>query len=133
MTAGLDTSFIIRLLTGDPPEQAAKAQEMLERCCERCERPIVTDMVVVEAYFALQSYYQVPKAEALKALQSLLESGDVEPVGFALDIMKSTPNLANAKPGFVDRIIHAEIRSKGGQLLTFERASTKLTAAKVLR
>lgn len=132
MTAGLDTSFIIRLLTGDPPEQAAKAQEALERCIERGERPMITDMVVVEAYFALQSYYQVPKAEALKALQHLLESGDVEPVGFALDIMKSTPNLANAKPGFVDRIIHAEIRSNGGQLLTFERASAKLTATKVL-
>jgi len=132
MTVGLDTSFIIRLLTGDPPDQAAKAQEVLQSCIDRGERPMVTDIVIVEAYFALQSYYQVPKADALKALQHLLESGDVEPVGVALDILKNTPNLANAKPGFVDRIIHAEIRSHNGQLLTFEKAATKLTATKVL-
>jgi len=132
MISGLDTSFIIRLLTGDPPEQAGKAQEWLERCLQRGDRPTISDMVVVEAYFALQSYYHVPKAEALKALRRLLESGDVEPIGFALEIMKNTPNLANAKPGFVDRIIHAEIRSQGGQLLTFEKAASKLPMSKVL-
>lgn len=132
MICGFDTSVVIRLLTGDPPEQAAIAQEELDRCIQRGERPVVTDMVVVEAYFALQSYYEVPKAEALKALQQLLESGDVEPVGFALEVMKRTPDLAKAKPGFVDRIIHAEIRGRGGRLLTFEKAATKLTATRVL-
>lgn len=131
MTSGLDTSFIIRLLTGDPPDQAARAQEWLERCIQRGDRPRVSDLVVVEAYFALQSYYQVPKAEALLALRKVLESGDVEPAGFALEVLQNTPNLANAKPGFVDRIIHAEIRSQNGQLLTFEKAAVKLPATKV--
>ena len=132
MSSGLDTSFIIRLLTGDPPDQAARAQAMLERCIERGQRPLVTDLVVVEAYFALQSHYQVPKAEALEALLRLLQSGDVKPVGFALEIMKSTPNLAMAKPGFVDRIIHAEVHSHNRRLLTFEKAATKLASTTVL-
>lgn len=132
MTVGLDTSFLIRLLTGDPPDQAARAQEALQRCRERGERILVTDLVVIEAYFALQSYYQVPKAEALDALQRVLESGDVEPTGFALEIMRTTPNLAKSKPGFVDRLIHAEVRSHQGRLLTFEKAAAKLAAAKVL-
>ncbi len=132
MTSGLDTSFLIRLLTGDPPQQAAKAQEWLDRCLERGERPRVSDIVIVEAYFALQSHYGVPKAEALNALRRLLESGDVEPSGFSLDVLQNTPNLANAKPGFVDRIIHAEVRSHGGQLLTFEKAAGKLSATKIL-
>lgn len=132
MTVGLDTSFLIRLLTGDPPDQAAKAQEWLESSLRRGDRPRVIDLVIVEAYFALQSHYQVPKAEALKALQRLLESGDVEPVGFALEIMRTTPNLANAKPGFVDRLIHAEVRSHRGKFLTFEKAAAKLPGAKVL-
>jgi predicted nucleic acid-binding protein len=132
MISGLDTSFIIRLLTDDPPDQAAKAREWLERCLQRGDRPKVTDMVIVEAYFALQTHYSVPKAEALHALQQLLESGGVEPAGFALGVMQKTPNLASAKPGFVDRLIHAEIRSHGGQLLTFEKASSRLPATKVL-
>jgi predicted nucleic acid-binding protein len=132
MTSGLDTSFLIRLLTDDPPEQAAKAREWLERCLQRGDRPKVTDMVIVEAYFALQTHYSVPKAEALQALQQLLESGDVEPVGFALGVLQKTPNLASAKPGFVDRLIHAEFRSHGCQLPTFEKAAARLPATKVL-
>ena len=132
MTSGLDTSFIIRLLIGAPPEQAAKAQESLARCLERGDRPKVTDLVIVEAYFALQSHYHVPKTEALRALQHLLESGDVEPVGFALEVLQKTPGLASAKPGFVDRVIHAEIRNHGAQLLTFEKAAARLPGTKVL-
>ncbi len=132
MTSGLDTSFLIRLLTGDPPDQAARAHDWLQRCLERGERPRVSDIVIVEAYFALQSYYGVPKAEALKALRQLLESGDVEPVGLALGVLQNTVNLASAKPGFIDRLIHAEIRSDGGQLVTFEKAAAKLPATKVL-
>jgi len=132
MTSGLDTTFIIRLLTGDPPDQAAKAQDGLERCLQHGDRLKVTDIVIIETYFALQSHYQVPKTEALQALRKLLESGDVEPIGFALEVLQKTPNLASAKPGFVDRIIHAEIRSHGCELLTFEKASSKLPATKVL-
>ena len=60
------------------------------------------------------------------------ESGDVEPVGFSLDVLQNTPHLATAKPGFVDRLIHAEIRSQGGQLLTFEKAAAKRSATKIL-
>jgi predicted nucleic acid-binding protein len=132
MTFGLDTSFIIRLLTGAPTDQAAKAQEWMERCQQRGVRPKVSDIVIVEAYFALQTHYHVPKEEALGALRLLLESGDVEPVGFALEVLRDTPNLAKAKPGFVDRIIHAEARSTGSQLLIFEKAVARLAGTKVL-
>jgi predicted nucleic acid-binding protein len=132
MTSGLDTSFTIWLLTDDPPDQAARARQSLEQALQRGEKPRVTDLVIVEAYFALQTHYSVPKTEALRALRQLLESGDVEPVGYALEVMQKTPNLASAKPGFVDRLIHAEIRSQGGQLLTFEKASGRLPGTKVL-
>lgn len=132
MSSGLDTTVIIRLLIGDPPSQAAKARQWLEQCLQHGQPPKVADIVIVEAYFALQSHYQVPKAEALAALRNLLESGDVEPIGFALEVMQKTSGLANAKPGFVDRLIHAEIRSHGCQLLTFEKASSKLPGTKVL-
>ena len=132
MTFGLDTGFIIRLLTDDPADQAARARQWLEQSLQRGEKPRVTDLVIIEAYFALQTHYSVPKAEALRALRQLLESGDVNPVGFALEVMQKTPNLATAKPGFVDRLIHAEIRSQGGQLLTFEKASARLAGTRVL-
>ena len=132
MKFGLDTSFVIRLLIGEPTDQAETAQEWMERCQQLGVRPKVTDIVIVEAYFALQTHYEVPKPVAWEALQKLLESGDVEPNGFALEVMRNTPNLAKAKPGFVDRIIHAEARSAGAQLLTFEKAAARLSETKVL-
>jgi hypothetical protein len=86
----------------------------------------------METYFALQSHYRVPKKEALDTLRLVLESGDVEPVGFALDILQKTRNLASSKPGFVDRVIHAQIQGLGAKMLTFEKAASKLPGTRVL-
>jgi predicted nucleic acid-binding protein len=132
MSWGLDTTFLIRLLTEDPPGQAEIAKAELSRCLSEGERPKVTDLVVMETYFALQSHYRVPKKEALDVLRLVLESGDVEPVGFALDILQRTRNLASSKPGFVDRVIHAQIQSLGAKMLTFEKAASRLAETRVL-
>jgi predicted nucleic acid-binding protein len=129
---GLDTTFLIRLLTDDPPEQAQVAKEELSRCLAAGERPKVTDLVVMEAYFALQTHYSVPKRETLDALQLVLESGDVDPIGFALDVLQRTRNLASAKPGFLDRVVHAQIQALGAKMITFEKAASKLPGVRVL-
>ena len=93
---------------------------------------ISSDLVVAEAYFALQTHYGVPKKEALAALREFLESGDVSPIGRALDVLRSLERPASAKPGFIDRVIHAEISSKGGRLATFEKSAAKLPGTIVL-
>ncbi|SRR5260370_3763678 len=132
MNWGLDTTFLMRMLTEDPPDQAEIAKQWLSRCLADGKRPKVTDLVVMEAYFALQAHYQVPKREALGALRMLLESGDVEPVGFALDVLQKTHNLASSKPSLVDRVIHAQIRALDAEMLTFEKAASKLPMTRVL-
>lgn len=54
MTIGLDTSVVVRLLIGEPVEQAAAARRLLD------EQPrgscAISDMVVGEAYFALRHH-----------------------------------------------------------------------------
>ena len=132
MKHGLDTSVVVRLLTGDPPEQAAVAAEWIARCRSRGDLPSVSDLVIAEAYFALQTHYRVPKREALAALRELLESGDVTPAGHALRVLRETPSPASAKPGFVDRLVHAEIHESGGRMLTFEKTGGKLANTLVL-
>ncbi len=62
----------------------------------------------------------------------LLESGDVTPTGRALDVLHSLDRPASAKPGFVDRLIHAEIHSMGGKLATFEKSAARLPDVIVL-
>ncbi len=130
MTFGLDTSVVMRLLTGDPPDQARSAADFLFAAKASGDRLLVTDLVIAETYFALHAKYAVPKAEALLRLRQFLESGDVE-TGDVAQIMK-TPNLGSAKPGFVDRLIHASYGRDEARLVSFEKSAGKLAGAKVL-
>ena len=130
MTHGLDTLVVMRLLTGDPPDQAEVAATFLAESKAAGDRLLVTDLVIAEVYFALHSKYKVPKAEALQRLREFVESGEVE-AGVAARVLR-TPNLASAKPGFVDRVIHATYSNDQARLVSFEKSVSKLAGAKVL-
>lgn len=132
MKWGLDTTIVVRLLSGDPPGQAEIARQTLASLKAGGEIPMVDDLAVAEAYFALWYHYGIPKAEVLAALKRLLESGDVIPTGLAANILK-IEHLAAAKPGFVDRLIHAGYQQRNTTLITFERASARLPGVRVLR
>jgi hypothetical protein len=79
---------------------------------------------------ALHATYQVPKSEALFRLRQFLESGEVETESAAA--VMATPNLASAKPGFIDRLILSRYAREEARRVSFETAATKLNGAKVL-
>ncbi len=130
---GLDTSVVLRLLLGEPPEQAEAAARALVLAKMNGASVFVSDIVVLEAYFALQTAYNVSKKAALLALAGMFNSGAVqpEPGGCAQGILNACLESAS-KPGFADRMIHARYRSHGAKMLTFEKASAKLSGAEVL-
>jgi predicted nucleic-acid-binding protein len=124
-SAALDTSVVLRLLTGVPDEQAQRALTELTERLRAGARVFVSDMVLSEAYFALQHHYNVPKGEALRLLAVFLAESGVTPTGSAASVL-ATPHLATAKPGFVDRLIHADSLRAADELLTFETAARRL-------
>jgi predicted nucleic-acid-binding protein len=128
---GLDTTVVVRLLVGEPVAQARRARTFLDELFETGEQAAVSDLVVSEVYFALHYHYQVPKAEALASLRSLLHSGEVKGTGAAPIVLK-TKNLASAKPGFVDRLIHQGYAAEGQGMATFEKKSRRLAEVRVL-
>lgn len=130
---GLDTSVVLRLLVGEPEEQAETATEAILRTRQGGAQAMVSDLVVMEAYFALQAAYQVPKKAALSALARMFDSGDIqpEPGGCAPTILHECLK-STSKPGFVDRMIHAQYRRHGAGLATFEKASSKMQGVTVL-
>jgi predicted nucleic-acid-binding protein len=131
MSVGLDTSVVLRLLTGTPEDQASRAlADIQERIC-RSEVIVVSDLVVAEAYFALHYHYHVPKADALRLLEAFLAEPGISALGYVTSVL-ATPNLATANPGFVDRLIHAEYKAKAGRMLTFEKKAARLAAVDVL-
>ena len=100
MTAGLDTSVVVRLLTGEPEALAVVALRYLQDQLRAGERVLVSDWVVAEAYYALQHHYKVSKKETLDALRSFLDTPGVEGTGEVSDVI-TTPGLESAKPGFI--------------------------------
>ncbi len=134
MKVGLDTSVVVRLLTGEPVELAERALAAVTRITstEGC-LVAVSDLVVAETYYALQFHYRVPKAAALFALRSLLTSPGFAPTRRLTEILE-TPKLEAAKPGFVDRLIRAEYLDSGaGEVLTCEKDAGRLPNMRVIR
>lgn len=133
VNVGLDTSVVIRLLVGRPPGQTLRAVAFLDDLARRGDRAVVSDLVLAEAYFALQHHYGVSKADALSGLRRLFADREIAPLGVAADVL-ATNGLASAKPGFVDRLIHRTyVAASGGRMATFERAAAKLASVTLLR
>ena len=68
MSAFIDTNIIVRHLTGDPPEMAQRATRFL--ASER--ELLLTDLVVAETVYVLESFYRAPRSQIAEALRSLL-------------------------------------------------------------
>lgn len=127
----LDTSVLLRLLVGVPEDQSLAAQNFLEGQLNAENRVFVNELVLAEAYFALQAFYQLTRHDALEALRLFtLHSGVT--VSPKIAAILAQPNLAAAKPGFVDRMIHGICEANEQTLVTFEKAAKKLSSTHLL-
>lgn len=127
----LDTSVLLRLLVQEPLPLFHLAAQFVEAQLEAQVPVHISDLVLAEAYFALQSFYQLPKADALKAIESFVETSGVTITPSARAVL-ALPHLATAKPGFVDRLIHGSSHAEKRTLVTFEKAAKKLPDTVVL-
>ena len=133
MRYGVDTSVVLRVLTGKPESLAAVVRTRLEGLWLDGAVLDVCDLVVSETYFALQHSYRLSKERALNALVKL----SVHP-GFRLSshaiAALQTPNLATAKPGFLDRVIHGTyVTDDESVMLTCEKDARKLADVEVVK
>lgn len=131
MTAGLDTSVVLRLLLGQPADQTARAVAFLDELARQGHHAVVADLVVAEVYFALQYHYGVSKKDALVGLRRLFADGEIKPLGVVAEVL-AVSGIASAKPGFVDRLIHGAYVATAGEMVTFEKAANKLKSVRVL-
>jgi predicted nucleic-acid-binding protein len=92
---------------------------------------LISNLVIAEAYFACQHHYGITKADVIVGLHSLLSKRTflVHPDALAL---LAQEGIASAKPGFLDRLIHAEYAELGAPLAIFEKAARKLPGTRFL-
>jgi predicted nucleic acid-binding protein len=80
VSAFVDTNVLVRHLTGDPAEMAARATAYLSS-----ERELfLTDLVVAETVSVLESFYEAPRPEVAGAIRALLSLSSVICVDAAL-------------------------------------------------
>jgi predicted nucleic-acid-binding protein len=130
--AALDTSVVMRLLTGQPSELAHVARVYLAETEQLKAKVYVPNLVIMEAYFACQHHYHMPKAAAIQGLHTLLSQPTFAVYPQLLTLL-ATDGLATAQPGLLEQLIHAEARSAHLSLVTFEKAAARLPHTQVLR
>jgi len=64
----VDTNVLVRHLTGDPADLAARATAYLGSVREL----LLTDLVAAETVYVLESFYEAPRNEVATALRSLV-------------------------------------------------------------
>lgn len=130
MTYGCDTSFLMRILTNHPVPLAAKVIAETDKRIKSGDVFEISDLTLSEAYFSLQASYGVSKADALTLLRMISEAAGFTVSDHARGIL-ALPNLATAKPGFVDRLIHGTYFSEGNKTVACEKSFRKLSLTEV--
>lgn len=131
MSIGLDTSVVLRLLTGVPAKQADAARRMLAASRDTV---CVSDLVVSESYFGLRHHYAVPHAEAAHAMAALLDDPRVQCTGVARRVFldATAGAMPRATPGMMDQLILADYRAELCTVMTFDRELAKADGAQLV-
>jgi predicted nucleic acid-binding protein len=68
VSAFVDTNILVRHLTGDPPQQAARATRFLAEADEL----LLADLVVAEVVYVLESFYEVPRPKVADLVRAII-------------------------------------------------------------
>jgi len=128
---GIDTSVLVRLLTGVPEADFARSVQGLSVLVrDEGAGVVVSNQVIGEAYIAVQHHYGVTRADARTGLLHVLRSGLVSPLNGTrvLDAIGSTGGA-----GLVDRLIADDYSREDLDVLTLDRAMASLPRVRILR
>ena len=127
---GIDTSVLVRLLTGDPPADFDRCADALRHLIEAEDAVILaSNQVIGEAYIAVQHHYGVSRAEARSGLLDVLRSGLVAPLN-GRPVLSAIE--ASDSPGLMDRLIANHYGDHALEVLTLDRRMASLPGARLL-
>jgi len=126
---GIDTSVLVRLLTGEPPDTFSYCERALRTLAESGAEVLASNQVIGEAYVTVQHHYGVSRTAARAGLLYVLRSGLVAPLnGKAV----FTALEAAGGPGLFDRLIADDYARADLHVLTLDRKMAGLPDAQLL-
>ena len=108
---GIDTSVLVRLVTGDPPETFNHCVQELSKLVAQGDEVFASNQVIGEAYIAIQHHYGIDKDSVRAELANALRSGLVAPLnGRAIvDLLESSGGAGVMDRLIVDDYSHREL------------------------
>ena len=126
---GIDTSILVRLVTGDPPDAYAYCVERLHALVAGGAEVFASNQVIGEAFMAVRHHYGVTSADACVELSNTLKSGLVAPLNGPA-VFEAL--AASSGPGLFDRLISNDYSRSGLETLTLDRQMASLSGAQLL-
>ena len=118
MTAFVDTNVLVRHLTGDPPAMAARATAYLASE----EELLVADVIVAEAVYVLESFYEAPRHQVAESMQSLLAFDSVVTLDAAM-LLRALEVYEVDRLDFAEAYLVASAERNGvGRVASFDPA-----------
>ena len=119
MSGIVDTSVVVRYLTGIPPEMAERSALIIDQEDELQ----LTDVVLAEAAFVLTSVYDVPREAVVDNLIALLRKENISVFGLDKDLVCQALLLCrpSGRVSFADALVWAAARSTSDKVVyTFD-------------
>lgn len=128
MSAFVDTNILVRHLTGDPPETAARATAYLASGDEL----YLSDLIVAETIYVLESYYEVARNQIAEAMRSLIAFDAIVTVDPAL-LLRAIEVYESDRLDFAEAYLVACAESTGvGSVASFDRSIDRVrTVARI--
>jgi len=118
VSAFVDTNILVRHLTGDPADMAARATAYLAEAAEM----YLTDLIVAETVYVLESFYEAPREQVGAAMRSLVSMRSVVTVDPAL-LLRAIEVYETDRLDFAEAYVVACAESTGvGRVASFDRS-----------
>lgn len=115
----LDTNVIVRFLTGDHPAHSPRSRHLFTRAAAGDVTLVVTDLVLAETVWVLQSFYKLDRDAIAAALKNLIESAGIE-VQNKARLLSALRNFAQTV-NFVDAYHAAIAAAESIGIASFDR------------
>jgi predicted nucleic-acid-binding protein len=113
----LDTNVLIRHLTGDPPEMAARATAALAAG----EELLLADLVLAECVYVLESFYEVTRDRVAELMRAAIALSTIKTVD-APSLLRALEVYEVHHLDFAEAYLVAQAEATGvGDVLSFDK------------
>ena len=127
MATLIDTNIIIRYLVGDHAEFLEESTALFKQVESGNTEIIILDSVVMEAFFVMTKFYQLPREEVIADLKTILFFPGVINVD-KIQIIEALNIVLYKNLDFVDALLCVKSKLYGWHLYSFDKKLKKICA-----